>query len=230
MKAHYLQHVSFEGLGAIEPWLIDNDYSITTTRLYENQPLPEIGDINLLIIMGGPMSVNDELLHPWLAEEKEFIRKAINADIPILGICLGAQLIASALGAQIYRNPEKEIGWFSITGLPFFGNTFQFPDQIEAFHWHGETFDLPQKAIHLAKSKVCENQAFQIGRKIIGLQFHLETTQESARLLVENCGNELINGKFIQSAEDILSANKQKYSDANQVMNNVLKYLAACYC
>ena len=137
---------------------------------------------------------------PWLVSEKQFIREAIRSGKPVLGICLGAQLIASAMGAGVYRNPLKEIGWFPIRGISSNDSSvFCFPPSMIVFHWHGETFDLPPGATRLAKSDGCENQAFQFGQSVIGLQFHLETTPLAAREMVLNCRNEL---RFIELHPD----------------------------
>ncbi|MEW8197867.1 MAG: type 1 glutamine amidotransferase, partial [Candidatus Thiodiazotropha endolucinida] len=114
MRAHYLQHVPFEDLGSIENWLKRSGYEITRTRLYESEELPGIESVDLLVIMGGPMSVNDDQDFPWLVEEKEFIKKVIESGKPVLGICLGAQLIACSLGAEVFSNSVKEIGWIPI--------------------------------------------------------------------------------------------------------------------
>jgi GMP synthase-like glutamine amidotransferase len=226
MRAHYFQHVPFEGLGRIEPWLEAAGYEITNTRFFESAELPDLKKIDLLIVMGGPMSVNDEDKFPWLVSEKKFIGQAIHAGKPVLGICLGAQLIASATGARVYSNYEKEIGWFPIYGIPLNNSTiFGFPSSLNVFHWHGETFDLPSGAIRLAESEACENQAFQIGKSVIGLQFHLETTPEAAQQLVSNCREELIPAKYIQTEEEILSANLQSYKSINQLMDDILSFL-----
>ena len=115
MNAHFFQHVPFEGIGNIEPWLIAKGYEITSTQFYKNSQLPDYQKIDLLIIMGGPMSVNDEAKYPWLVAEKQFIRNCIEAGKSVLGICLGSQLIANAMGASVYRNHEKEIGIFYIS-------------------------------------------------------------------------------------------------------------------
>lgn len=226
MRAHYLQHVPFEGLGSIEPWLKKSGYAITNTRLFKSVTLPEVNEIDLLIIMGGPMSVNEEGGYPWLVPEKKFIRCAIEAGKSVLGICLGAQLIASALGARVYPNQNKEIGWFPVQGIPSSNKSqFCFPLSMDVFHWHGETIDLPSGAIHLAKSEACENQAFQIGESTIGLQFHLETTPKAAQDIVSNCRDELVPSKYIQTEEEILSAKPEKYKSINKMMNNVLAFL-----
>ncbi|MFH2058059.1 MAG: amidotransferase [Pseudomonadota bacterium] len=226
MRAHFLQHVPFEGLGSIESWLQAAGYTITCTRFFESQNLPESDQIDLLIIMGGPMSVNDEKEFPWLVLEKKFIFDVIQLDISVLGICLGAQLIASAMGAKVYKNKTKEIGWFPIQGvvsekfLPF-----NFPKSVQVFHWHGETFDLPVGAVCLANSAVCKNQAFALGKKIIGLQFHLETTNESAQQIVRNCKSELIPSEYIQTESDILAATPEQYKVINQLMDKVLSFI-----
>jgi len=226
MRAHYLQHVSFEGLGSIESWLKCKGYEITCTRLFDGQALPDIRDIDFLIIMGGPMSVHDEAEYPWLLEEKAFVRSAIEAGKKVLGICLGAQLIACVRGARVFPNAVKEIGWFPIKGVLTDDHyAFKFPEQAEAFHWHGETFDLPQGAVHLAQSEACKHQAFQIGSHVMGLQFHLETTPDSARALIEHCGNELVVGKFIQAEIELLSADEARYVAINDLMAGVLEYL-----
>ena len=118
MRAHYLQHVPFENLGCIEDWLESQEFQITSTQFYEDAVLPKPEDIDFLIIMGGPMSVNDEAQYPWLVQEKAFIQSFIKTQKPILGICLGAQLTASALGSSVYSNQMKEIGWFPIRSIP----------------------------------------------------------------------------------------------------------------
>jgi GMP synthase-like glutamine amidotransferase len=124
MRAHILQHVPFEGLGSIESWLKKSGFKITSTRFYESAKLPDLKTIDLLVVMGGPMSVNDEDRFPWLVAEKQFIWDAIAKSKPVLGICLGAQLIASALGAGVYPNKVKEIGWFPIHGIESSANPF----------------------------------------------------------------------------------------------------------
>jgi GMP synthase-like glutamine amidotransferase len=226
MRAHFLQHVPFEGLGSIEPWLQAAGYQITSTRFFEDGVLPAPDALDLLVVMGGPMSVNDTAEFPWLTREVELIREVIASAAPVLGICLGAQLIAGALGAKVYKNREKEIGWHPIEAVaPVDTDCFEFPPSAQAFHWHGETFDLPPGAIRLATSEACENQAFQVGRSVIGLQFHLETTPTSAREIVANCRDELIPSRYVQTENTILAANRQAYRSINRLMDKVLAYL-----
>lgn len=225
MDVHVFQHVPFEGLGSIDAWLEDRGRTVGYTRFFANDPLPPIGDIKLLIAMGGPMSVNDELTLPWLKDEKQFVREAILRDIPVLGICLGAQLVASALGAAVYRNPTKEIGWFPIQSVSTPETVFHFPSECLAFHWHGETFDLPPGAVQLARSKACENQAFQFKHNVIGLQCHLETTPEGMAALINNCGRELVAGTYVQAEESLRATPISRYDGINQLMGDVLSYL-----
>jgi len=225
-RAHALLHVPFEGLGSIEPWLRSNGWALGATRFYTPDPLPQAGDIDLLVVMGGPMSVNDESVHPWLVQEKRFIRQCIDAGKPVLGVCLGAQLIAAAMDARVYPGRAKEIGWFPIEAVPADGAvTFRFPPRVEVFHWHGETFDLPPGAVRLARSEACENQAFQLGRSVIGLQFHLETTAESARSMASSCRDELVPSQFVQSEAQILGAEAGRYRVVNDLMSEVLAFL-----
>lgn len=227
MRTHYLQHVPFEGIGSIEPWLKVNGYETTKTKLFEAAEFPSLRDIDLLVIMGGPMSVNDEDKYPWLIREKKFIYEAIKSDKAVLGICLGAQLIASAMGARVYQNPVKEIGWFPVYGIPVNDKSvFRFPESLKVFHWHGETFDLPAGAAHLVTSAACKNQGFQLGKKVIALQFHLETTPESAREIVYNCREELIPSAYIQAEDKILSAGAETYKLINHFMDNILSFLS----
>lgn len=226
VRAHYLQHEPQEGLGSIESWLRGRGWEIRGTLLHEGEALPDVSEFDLLVIMGGGMSANDEARLPWLRAEKDLIRRAIEADKKILGVCLGAQLIASALGARVYPNAEKEIGWHQIRATKTDnGNVFRLPDSCEAFHWHGETFDLPEGAVLLAESEACRNQAFQIGQNIIGLQFHLETTPDTARQFVCSGRSDLMPGKFVQSEEEIVSAPAEKYMQLNELMGKALTHL-----
>jgi GMP synthase-like glutamine amidotransferase len=227
MKVHFLQHVPFEGLGSIDPWLRQAEAEVSCTKFFEDSKLPKLDDIDFVIVMGGPMSVNDEAAFEWLKAEKKFIRCAIEANKAVLGICLGAQLIANSLGKNVYPNSEKEIGWFPVTAVA--GNDssehFNFPDQATVFHWHGETFDLPENAVLLASSPACVNQAFQLGRNVLGFQFHLETTPSNVAEMVANCGGELLPSRYVQSEEDILKASSSTYLSINSLMADALDWL-----
>jgi GMP synthase-like glutamine amidotransferase len=226
MHVHVLQHVAFEGLGSIESWLSHRGAHVTYTRFFESPQLPPLTDIDLIIALGGPMSVNDEKQLPWLLDEKRFVAKAIASDTAVLGICLGAQLIASALGACVYPGREKEIGWFPVFAAPGVSGAFVFPEDTEVFHWHGETFDLPPGAVHLASSAGCQNQAFQVGSRVIGLQFHLETTPECAEAIIDHCASELVPlQRYIQPEPVLRAVPASNYAGINNLMTNVLEYL-----
>ena len=193
MRALAFRHVPFEGLGLIEPALHAHHIAVEFADLYRaDAPVPDISAYDALIFLGGPMSVNDDL--PYLGREMEFIRQAISRQQPLLGICLGAQLIARALGATVRRNAVKEIGWYRLDFTEAAGRNglFQGLSQETVFHWHGETFDLPPGAELLASSELCRNQAYRIGESVYGLQFHLEVTPEIIAdwlLQDENCGD-----------------------------------------
>ena len=231
MRIHHLQHVPFEGLSSIETFFQGKDYQLSATKLYENQPLPSVNDVDWLIVMGGPMGVYDEDTYPWLAEEKLFIKEAINSGKIILGICLGAQLIAEVLGAEVYQNKCREIGWFNVSRSAGVINTILsdvIPEQAEVFHWHGDTFDIPEGAHVIAESEACSNQGFIMNDRIVAFQFHLETTLESATALIENCSNDLDGSQYVQTKNEMLSK-VHRFTSINNLMFSVLETLDTKY-
>jgi len=224
MKIHYLQHVPFEGLGSIESWAKLRGHDVTCTKFHAHGSLPGANRFDWLIIMGGPMNVYQEERYPWLVDEKRFIEQAINEQKVVIGICLGAQLLAAVMGARIYANEHKEIGWFPVTKTSGAAQSrifHDFPDEIEVFHWHGDTFDLPSGAIRTASSAGCENQAFVYNDRVTGLQFHLESTAASVQQLVEHCGDELVGGRYIQSREQMLDS-EARLRAINSTLNVLL--------
>lgn len=206
MRIHTIEHVDFEGPVAIAEVASKHGHTLTRTRIFAGEQLPGMEDFDFLAVMGGPMSVHDTAAFPWLMEEKRFINTALDAGKRILGVCLGAQLLAGALGAEVVKQSEREIGWYSVELTPEAGNSpavAGFPARFPAFHWHGDTFSMPDGAVHLATSEACCNQAFSLGASLVGLQFHLETTQQSMELLIENCADELGPGQWIQTPEQM---------------------------
>lgn len=207
MNIHFLQHVPFEDLGALEQWVVKPGNRVTSTRLYEDIRLPFVDLFDVLIIMGGPMSVHDEDRHRWLLAEKDLIRKALDKGKKVIGICLGAQLIAEVLGASVSLNPVAEIGWFNVelSNEALAQPAFKGLDKtITPFHWHGETFTLPANAIAIGKSAACANQGFLWNNQVLALQFHLEITQEGITGLLNNCREDLKEGPYVQDAGSMI--------------------------
>lgn len=224
MKIHYLQHVPFEGLASIEHWAKSKGHSLSATQFYQDEPLPNVKDIDWLVVMGGPMNIYEDNKYPWLTQEKRFIEQAIENEKIILGICLGSQLIADVLGAKVFPNPDKEIGWFPIELTTEAQSSQVFsvlPNPFTVFHWHGDTFDLPTGATRMAMSKGCQNQAFVYGEKVIGLQFHLESTKESVQKLIEHGADEIIEGKYIQKPDEMRS-HQDNFRKINDAMHTLL--------
>lgn len=207
MKVHYFQHVSFEGLAALQAQLINAGATISGTHWYQGQHAPSSHDYDILIVMGGPMGVADTDQYPWLAAEKLAIKDAIACGKKVLGICLGAQLIADVLGAKVTKNTQREIGWFEVQSneaLLTSPWSEVFPETFTPLHWHGDTFSLPERALLIGSSEVCVNQGFIIDDKIIGLQFHLELEAENVVELSEACANEFDGSSAVQSPTEIL--------------------------
>ncbi|WP_257667650.1 type 1 glutamine amidotransferase [Parapedobacter tibetensis] len=210
MRIHYFQHVSYEGLGYIAKWLIENKHQVSSTRFYEiGYEIPSLGDIDALIIMGGPMGVHDDETFPWLKQEKEFIRRCLGEKKKVFGVCLGAQLIAVCLGVGVHRATFNEIGWYKVypteecKRLLWFYNLFK--DHPTVFHWHGDLFEIPSdRAIHLLNSEANINQAFIYDDTVVALQFHLEVGRPNVLQMIESCSLDLNNEKFIQSIDNIL--------------------------
>ncbi|WP_430901505.1 MULTISPECIES: type 1 glutamine amidotransferase [unclassified Paraflavitalea] len=202
-----IQHVSFEGPGTIALWAQINGHSFQTMLASTIKEWPSLHSFDWLIVMGGPMAVYEEEQLPWMKAEKAFIRAAIDAEKILLGICLGSQLIASALGAKVYPHHTKEIGWFSVNiNSEEINNPFaHFTYQVPFFHWHGDTFDLPTNAKLLASTEQCKHQAFSMGSSILGIQFHPEVDSALVAAMVAHGLDELKEDKFVQSSHQILA-------------------------
>ena len=229
MRLHYLQHVPFENPGSILVWAEKNQYTVTGTHLYKNEILPNPQEFDWLVIMGGPMNIYEEEQYPWLAAEKNLIKTSIQQGKVILGLCLGAQLIADVIGGKVTKNPQTEIGWFPVhlseeaRKSPLFSF---FPPEPVVFEWHGDTFSLlPEEAICIAENEACKNQAFIYKKKIFGFQFHLENTAKIIQALVEHCQNELKPGPYVQPKEEI-ETHIEYIKQDNQWMFDFLTQLA----
>ncbi len=227
MRIHSLQHVPFEDIGSLAKDVITKGHKLTTTHWYKGDSAPELNSFDVLIVMGGPMGVYDDDIYPWLAEEKALIAAAITAGKKVMGICLGAQLIACVLGAKVTRNAHREIGWFPLK-IAAQANNHPIAKLLaecnQVFHWHGDTFEIPAQALLLASSKACAHQAYVIDNQVYGFQFHMETTETSATALIENCSEDLDNSAYVQSADEILQ-DKTKFVAINKAMSAIFNQL-----
>lgn len=204
MKFLAVQHVPFERPGLIETWALENGHTVLPCRMHAGDALPGLDSFDFYVSMGGPMGVEDSKRIPFLAEEMTLMKRAAAAGKPVLGVCLGAQLLAAALGARVFRNEHREIGWMPVERVidhPFFSD---FPAVLSVLHWHGDTFELPRDSVHVLKSEACRHQAFVRGRAV-GLQFHLEMTESSLREIIENCRSELAPGPHVHSEQQMLA-------------------------
>lgn len=206
MRIVSLEHAEAEGAGKIARWAELRGHALAVVRLDLGEPLPAHASYELLVIMGGGMNVYQDRDFPWLPAERRFVAEAIELGKAVLGVCLGAQLIADALGARVVQNPVKEIGWFPIRWLARPALVAGFPAECLAFHWHGDTFSLPPGAQHLAESDACRHQAFLFGDRVVGLQFHVEVSAEDVRAFVDTGESFLSHGPFIQSADELRRA------------------------
>lgn len=208
LRLRVFQHVPFEGLGSLEPVFRDAGAEIAYTRFFAGEASPAPDAFEMLVVLGGPMGVYDEAEFPWLAAEKRALRAALDAGRPVLGLCLGAQLLSEVLGGTVTKNKHREIGWWPVEKVPASRGhalTAEFPDRFTTFHWHGDTFSLPPGAVSLFRSEGCGNQGFAWGDRVVGLQFHPEVTAEAIGAWVEASiaegGDDLRPGPFVQTAE-----------------------------
>ncbi len=228
LRIRCFMHVPFEGPGVIADWAESEGHRLEVTRFWEGDPLPPQGETDMLVIMGGPMDAIDEGTTPWMPDELTWIREFTGTGKPVLGICLGAQLVARALGATVYSGKEKEIGWHRIRFLPAPGTFRIWPDLPPArkvFHWHGDTFTLPEGATLIASSLSFPNQGFLYGERVVALQFHLEVTPEGVRELLEHGRHELTGGPAVQTEKEILKENGC-FAGNQQLMFRLLDYLS----
>ena len=226
MKVHWLQHADHEELGCIAPWLAARGDEVTRTRLYAGEALPRLDEFDWLIVMGGPMNIYEYGAHPWLRAEKQFIGAALAADKRVLGICLGAQLIADVAGGKVTRNAHTEIGWFDVHLQPGAraSAAFQdFPQSFCAFHWHGDTFAIPPGAQSLMASEACANQAYALSPRVAAIQFHLEVTAADARVWFEH--ERPAPARYVQTPDEILR-DTGRFAANNRLMLKLVERLA----
>ena len=199
MRVHSLEHQSYEGPGRIADWARARGHALTRTALYAGEQPPPPESFDLLVVMGGSMNIYAHREHPWLAEEKRFLAEVIAAGQPVLGICLGAQLLADVLGGKVFQNAEKEIGWWPVRVFDRRAPFAAFPEKLTVMHWHGDTYTLPPGARGVADSAGCPQQAFVHGDRVVGLQFHLEQGSVAISELAAACAAELVPARYVQT-------------------------------
>ncbi len=220
-----IQHVGFETPGQILKVAKDNKWPVEICMA------GDLGQVksgfDLLILMGGPMNIDEEERYPWLVPEKRFIKKTIQDNKPILGICLGAQLLAACLGAEVYPSGKKEIGWFQVRREPSLALPEFFPEILTPFHWHGDTFDLPKGALKLYTSSQTANQGFIFNQKVIGLQFHIEITLKGIDNLIHYGREEFKDKGNIMGEKDMLSGVQLYARDNYRLLDSLLNYISS---
>jgi GMP synthase (glutamine-hydrolysing) len=230
MKIHCLQHADFETPGCIVEWINKNQFELSTIRPYKGESFPEINTVDFLIIMGGPQSPSRLDKYSYLKSEIEFIQKIISQEkiVPVVGICLGAQLIAEALGGQTEKSPHREIGVFPIQLLPEAKNDpvfSKFPHTFLSSHWHNDMPGLSPDITWLAKSAGCPRQIFRYKNHVYGLQCHLEMTNDNIKEMLDHCKNDLRPDKYIQSSEEFLKADFNEINQKMFILLECLKFL-----
>ena len=233
MKVTIIKHIDIEGPGTIGDCLDDKNIPYNVIDIFNGEPLPDsLSDVSSVIVLGGPMNVYEEDKYPFLKQEDEFLKEVIEKDLPTLGFCLGAQLIAKAKGARVKQNHQKEIGWFKVSLADNGSNDplFQgFQREFDVFQWHGDTFDIPDGAVKLAESELCPNQAFRIGSNIYGLQFHVEVTDEMIYQWIDAYRDEINSLKGLVDPDQIIADTKIKSENykaqANLFCSNFIKLI-----
>jgi GMP synthase-like glutamine amidotransferase len=203
MKIHAVIHGPSEGLGSIAVWAKGRGHEVTETHLYRGDVLPPLEECDFAIVMGGAMNIYQHRDFPWLVAEKRWLAEAIARGMRVLGVCLGAQLIADVLGAKVWQNPHKEIGWFPVRLVARPGPLAVLPERLTVFHWHGDTFQIPEGAVRIAESDGCANQGFLFGERVLALQFHLEVTPDTVADFIAGGDSELVAARFVQTPDAI---------------------------
>lgn len=237
LRVHYFQHIQNEGYGSPEAYLRQKGAVITHTAFHDLakgqcvDALPAVDEVDLLIIMGGSMSVNDEDIYPWLKQEKAWIKAFIEQDKPVIGLCLGGQLIATSFDANVHQNEVQELGWWPIYAVPVDPTAqpypiFKFPEKIEILSWHGETFELPEGAVLLAYNEACPRQVYQYKHNVIGFQCHPESTPYALNLYLED-KEEITEytGSYVQAATQLRQTKPEQFKAANQLLDQAIEFV-----
>lgn len=224
MRLAVLQHVPFEGPANIANWALSRNVALHIHHVYKSA-LPDLETFDALVVLGGPMGVHQEAIYPWLCQEKRWIKEVIASGKKILGICLGAQLLAEAMGASIAAMGYREIGWHPLfwkeeaLALPFFSG---FPPSHKVLHWHGDRFALPPDSIHLVSSRAFLEQGFlSANHRVLGLQFHLEWDLPTLEALIKHAKADLEPGPFTDHPEN-MSSQAGLFAENQRLLQNLL--------
>ena len=220
---HVLQHAACEGPSAIADWALARGWTLSTTRLYRDESLPDADAVDFLLVMGGPMNIYQDRDHPWLRDERAFIAAHIAAGKPAVGVCLGAQFLADALGGRVVQNPRIEIGCFPVDFTAEARERFPFlPASLPVAHWHGDTFELPEGAVRLASSAACRNQGFLFNDRVLALQFHPEVTRDDLAAWLKELGDDLRPDAYVQTGAAILATPAETFAAGHAVLRTLM--------
>ena len=219
MRVNVLQHTPNEGPGSIQEWADLHQYGFYVYHPYQFGILPEAATTDLLVILGGPMSPNDDL--SWIKQERQLIKQLFQEKKPVLGVCFGAQQIVKTLGCQVKKAPVKEVGWGPVKLQSQLIN--DLPEKLQVLHWHEEMFEIPDEAEVLFANANLQNQAFVLGKQAVGLQFHLEPAKDNIKEIVVNDSQYLSGSMFKQTAKQIIEHPVPK--ENKRAMFRILDYL-----
>jgi GMP synthase-like glutamine amidotransferase len=222
VKISVLQHAAFEGPGEIAAWAEKHGHAVSVCHLYRGDALPAPDSFDLLVVMGGEMNIYQYRDWPWLKAESAFIKSTLKRGARVIGICLGAQLTADALGSRVAQNSHVELGWFPVTWTKEARALYpKLPAESSVLHWHGDTFSLPPNATRLAVSQGCPEQGYCIPGKCFGLQFHMEVDPGLVASFVESQG-EWHEGPYVQAGKTILRDASLYCNQNRQLLHGML--------
>ncbi len=205
-------------------WVKNKGYTLTRTKFYNGDKLPDVSKIDWLVIMGGLMNVYQYQQYPWLKKEKQFIKQAIDKGVVTLGVCLGAQLISCVLGGKVTKNENVEIGWHQVklNDKAHKSKIYKgLGQKFMGFHWHGDTFSIPKDAIPIGSSRATKNQGFLWKNHVVAIQFHLDYSLESIEKMLKNCSEEMVESPFVQTPAQIRSG----YNNINDTEKMLYTFL-----
>lgn len=226
MRVLVIQHSAGDSLAAAETVISELGHEIITIRIDRHQSIPKVVNCDALIMLGGPYPLTMQNRPTWITDEQELVRRYMDADRRILGICLGAQILASAMGASVRRNTHAELGWHTVTstsGQTSIANQ-SLPSQMTVFQWHRDTFEIPPGAQHLYESEVCQNQGFCLSDRVYGFQFHLEADARTIRTFLTVSKYRNLTGPGVQTETEIMASSDQHLRTQKKHMSSFLAH------